>query len=90
MPHSLTVPVQGDKKMPAGTILELLENGKWHYIKDLEKKTHLNSGKVETVTKFLASYNFVELDESEQRVKIDPPTNRFLKRIRQLEKEENQ
>jgi len=76
--------------MPTETILELLENGKWHYLKDLEKKTHLNSGKVETVTKFLASYNFVELDEAKQKVKIEAPTNRFLKRIRQLEKEENQ
>ena len=76
--------------MPTETILELLENGKWHYLKEIEKKAHLNSGKVETVTKFLATYKFVKLDEAEQRVKIDPPTNRFLKRIRQLEKEENQ
>jgi hypothetical protein len=76
--------------MPTDTILELLENGKWHYLRDIEQKIHLNSGKVETVTKFLATYNFVKLDEAEQRVKIDAPTNKFLKRIRQLEKEENQ
>jgi DNA-binding IclR family transcriptional regulator len=75
--------------MPTETILRLLENGKWHYLKDLEKETHLASGKVETVTKFLATYNFVKLDEAEQKVRIDPPTNRFLKKIRQLENEEN-
>ena len=75
--------------MPAETILRLLENGKWHYLKDIEEKTHLNSGKVENVTKFLAKYNFVKLDEAEQKVKLDSPTNRFLKRIRQLENEEN-
>ena len=71
------------------TILQLLENGKWHYLKDIEEKTQLNSCKVENVTKFLANYNFVKLDETEQKVKLDPPTNRFLKRIRQLENEEN-
>ncbi|MHC3129784.1 MAG: hypothetical protein IBV52_06885 [Candidatus Bathyarchaeota archaeon] len=75
--------------MPAETILRLLENGKWHYLKDIEEKTHLNSGKVENVTKFLANYNFVKLDEAEQKVKLDSPMNRFLKRIRQLENEEN-
>jgi len=75
--------------MPAETILRLLENGKWHYLKDIEEKTHLNSGKVENVTKFLAKYNFVKLDEAKQKVKLDPPTNRFLKRLRQLENEEN-
>ena len=75
--------------MPAETILRLLENGKWHYLKDIEEKTQLNSGKVENVTKFLAKYNFVKLDEAEQKVKLDSPMNSFLKRIRQLENEEN-
>jgi len=74
--------------VPAETILRLLENGKWHYLKDIKKQTQLNNGKVENVTKFLAKYNFVKLDETKQKVKLDPPTNRFLKRLRQLENEE--
>jgi len=76
--------------VPAETILRLLENGKWHYLKDIKKQTQLNNGKVENVTKFLAKYNFVKLDETKQKVKLDPPTNRFLKRLRQLENEEKQ
>ncbi len=75
--------------MATETILQILENGKWHSLKDLTEKTQLNSFKVENVTKFLAKYNFVKLDEAEQKVKLDPPTSRFLKRIRQLENEEN-
>lgn len=75
--------------MPAETILRLLENGKWNYLKDIEEKTQLNSSKVENVAKFLAKYNFVKLDETKQKVKLNPPTNRFLKRLRQLENEEN-
>ena len=74
--------------MPTETILRLLENGKWHNLKDIEKETQLDSVKVENVTKFLASYNFIELDEVEQKVKLDPPTSRFLRKIRQLETEE--
>jgi predicted transcriptional regulator len=76
--------------MPTETILLLLENGKWHYLKDIEKRTQLNRVKVEIVTRFLANYNFVKLDEAKQKVKIDPLTRKFLKKIRQLEKEENQ
>jgi DNA-binding IclR family transcriptional regulator len=75
--------------MPTETILQLLENGKWHYLKDITEKTCLPSFKVESITKFLAKYSFVKLDEAEQKVKIDPPTNRFFKRIRQLENEKN-
>lgn len=75
--------------MPTESILQLLENGKWHYLKELTEKTCLNRYKVENVTKFLAKYNFVKLDEAEQKVKLDSPTIRFLKRIRQLENEEN-
>ena len=75
--------------MPTETIFQLLENGKWHYLKDITEKTSLNSFKVENVTKFLAKYNFVKLDTAEQKVKLDPPTNNFLKKIRLLENEEN-
>jgi hypothetical protein len=75
--------------VPTETILRLLENGKWHYLKDIERETCIDRVNVESVTKFLANYNFIELNEVEQKVKIDPPTGRFLKRIRKLENEEN-
>ncbi len=71
--------------MPTETILQLLENGKWHYLKDITEKTRLNSFKVENVTKFLAKYNFVKLDEVEQKVKLDTLTRKFLKQIRQFD-----
>ena len=74
--------------MPTEAILQLLENGKWHHLKDIEQKTHLDSFKVENITEFLAIYNFVKLDKAKQKVKLDPPTNKFLKKIRQIENEE--
>ena len=66
-------------------ILQLLENGRWHYIKDIEEKTQLNSHQIENITNFLAKFNFVKLDEAELKVKLDTPTQRFLQRIRQNE-----
>ena len=74
--------------MPTEAILRILENGKWHNLTDIEQKTHLNREKVEAVTRFLANYNFVKLDNMEQKVKLDPPTSKFFKRVRELEDEE--
>lgn len=62
------------------TILQLLENGKWHNVKDIEKKTQLNSHKVKTITDFLTKFNFVKLDTTEQKIKLNLPTKKFLKK----------
>ena len=69
-------------------VLRLLENGKWHDLKEIEEKTQLNDLKVKSVTKFLAQYNFIKLDDKEQKVKLDPSMQIFLKKIRRLEGEE--
>ncbi len=73
--------------MPTETILRILENGEWHHLKDLETKTQLTEHKIKYITNFLAEYNFIQLDETQQKVKLDPPTMKFLKKIRQIENE---
>ena len=73
--------------MPTDIILQVLENGKWHHLKEIEEKTQLNSHKVKTITKFLAKFNFVKLDHNEQKVKLDRTIMKFLKKIRQIENE---
>jgi DNA-binding IclR family transcriptional regulator len=75
--------------MPTETIIQLLENGKWHNLSDIEQETQINRNKVEAITAFLANYNFVKLDEKRQKVKLDNPTTKFFKKIRQIENEEN-
>jgi len=75
--------------LPTEIILQLLENGKWHYLKDIPKQTCLNSFKVEYVTNFLAQYNLIKLDKTKQKIKLNSPTTVFLKKIRQIETEEN-
>lgn len=69
-------------------ILKMLEDGKWHDLNEIREKTQLNDLKVKNVTKFLAQHNFIKLDEGEQKIKLDPSTRHFLKKIRQLESEE--
>lgn len=73
--------------MPTEIILQFLENGRWHHLKEIEEKTQLNSHQVENITNFLAKYNFVKLDHNEQKVKLNQSTMKFLKKIQQIEKE---
>ena len=73
--------------MPTESVLQLLENGKWHHLKEIEDKTQLNSHKVKNITNFLAKYNFVKLDHNEQKIKLNRSTMKFLKKIQQIEKE---
>jgi len=69
-------------------ILELLENGRWRDLKEIGKKTQLQDLDITSVTKFLAQYNFINLDKEGKKAKLDSSTQDFLKKIRQLEGEE--
>jgi len=72
--------------VPVEAILQLLENGRWHHLSDIQKKTMLHRSKIEALTRFLANYNFIKIDDEKQKVKIDPSLKQFLARLRQLEK----
>ena len=69
-------------------ILRLLKNGKWHDLEEIEKKIQLRDFNVTNITKFLSQYNFIKLDKEGKKVKLDPSTQDFLKKIRQLEGKE--
>ena len=69
-------------------ILKLLENGKWHDLKEMEKKTQLHDLEIMGITKFLAQFNFIKLDKTGRKAKLDPSTQDFLNKIRQLEGKE--
>jgi len=55
------------KRMSTELILQILENGKWHYIKNISKEARINQFKVDYITKFLIKYNFVTLYVAEQK-----------------------
>ena len=74
--------------MPTETVLQLLENGEWYYLKDMPTLTSLDYVTVDRVTEFLARYHFVKLDQAKQKIKLEKPTTDFFKTIRDLEKEE--
>lgn len=67
-------------------ILKLLEDGKWHDLKDTAKKSKLHEFKVEMILNFLAGYNFIDLDKEKQKAKLTPATLTFIREIQRLER----
>ena len=68
-------------------ILELLEDGKWHDIKEAIKKSNLQEFKVEMIYGFLAEYAFIDFNKEQQKAKLTPTTLKFIREIRRIEKE---
>jgi len=69
-------------------ILKLLEDGRWHDLNEIIKKIELQDLKVKSLTKFLAQYNFIELDKDGKKAKLGPSIQDFLKKIRRIEEDE--
>jgi|YelNatPaOPRAMG01_1025707.scaffolds.fasta_scaffold20596_4 DNA-binding IclR family transcriptional regulator len=51
-------------------VLELLENGEWHSIEEIQRKTRLSHQELKKVIDFLVKYDFVVVDEHGERIKV--------------------
>ena len=60
-------------------ILEILKDGKWHSIKEIEEKTKLHEFKLQMIIDFLTNFNFVEKKKDCKEIKA---TQEFLKIIK--------
>jgi hypothetical protein len=68
-------------------ILWMLEDGKWHELKEIQEKFVLPPVKTEIVVNFLGEYNFIEVKEKTKEVRLESSTRKFIKEIQRLEKE---
>lgn len=68
-------------------ILELLAMDRaWHSIDELAEKTDLRVEEIIEIVGFLATHQFISLNEQGKRAKIEESTDRFLIRIHDEEK----
>jgi len=61
-------------------VLELLEDGDWHELKEIGRKSGLQQSKLEAVVDFLEEYEFIHVDKEQQRAKLTHPVLKFLKK----------
>ena len=59
-------------------ILEMLRDGKWHKFEEIEQKTKTDEIQLLRIAEFLQDYNFIVIDESKKKAKIDKTAKEFL------------
>jgi len=59
-------------------ILEILDDGRWHLISDLQTGTNLNANQSKEIIEFLKAYEFVAVDQKKDRVKLKEAVRKFL------------
>jgi hypothetical protein len=59
-------------------VLEILDDGRWHLIRDVQTGTKLNASQSKEIIEFLKTYEFVAVDEKKNRVKLKEAVRKFL------------
>lgn len=63
------------------TVIEVLEDGRWHTIREISRKTKVNDFKIEVLATFLADYSFLDLNRREKKAKLSKVFAEFLKKM---------
>jgi predicted transcriptional regulator len=48
-------------------VLEILDDGHWHLISELQTETNLNASQSKKIIEFLKAYEFVTVDQKKSR-----------------------
>jgi DNA-binding IclR family transcriptional regulator len=59
-------------------ILEMLQDGKWHSLEDIQCQTEIDDTQIMRITDFLKDYNFVVTDMKKKKIKLNRNVQRFL------------
>ena len=59
-------------------ILEMLNDGKWHMLEEIQQKTKVDDNQIQSVIEFLKVYNFIVTGEAKKKIKLDKIVQKFL------------
>ncbi len=62
-------------------VLELLSDGHWHLLDEVQQKTELDKNQTRQVLVFLKKYGFINVDERKERIKLDETFLKFLMQV---------
>lgn len=62
-------------------ILDILSDGKWHVMKELQQQMDMDESEVQKIAAFLNKYDFATVDDANKKVKISKDFHEFLERI---------
>ncbi|MEM2118188.1 MAG: hypothetical protein QW386_04120 [Candidatus Bathyarchaeia archaeon] len=59
-------------------ILEILSDGEWHQLKEIQQEVNLNKKQLQQIIAFLKKYSFIIVDEENWKVKLEKTVQQFL------------
>lgn len=59
-------------------VLEMLIDGKWHMLREIQQKTELDRNQIRQVMRFLERYGFISVDKMVRKVILDRTVQKFL------------
>lgn len=72
--HLLDLPMA----LKIGGVLEKLSDGEWHSFEEIRKRMNLSRNEIQQIAGFLKQYEFVTVDETEKRMRIEEAVRKFL------------
>jgi DNA-binding IclR family transcriptional regulator len=61
-----------------GGVLEMLTDGEWHTLQGIRRKMKLNRDQIRQIALFLVEYEFVAIDETKNKIRIEEAVREFL------------
>ena len=59
-------------------VLEMLSDGEWHTLQGIRRKMKLNKDQIRQIALFLEEYEFVAIDETKNKIRIEEAVRKFL------------
>jgi DNA-binding IclR family transcriptional regulator len=59
-------------------VLEILSDGNWHTLEEVRRKMDLNRNQIQQIAGFLKEYEFVAIDETQKRMRVEETVRKFL------------
>ena len=69
-------------------VLSILHNGDWHRLAEIAERTGTLESKVELISSFLSTYNFLEFNRKTKRIRLSHELREFFEKISEIEQKE--
>jgi predicted transcriptional regulator len=68
-------------------ILLILKDGNWHSIQALSENINIPQNKLTHIIDFLTEFDFIQLDDTQKKAKLQKPLFKFINELARLEQE---
>jgi len=58
----------------------MLDDGQWHPLQEIRQEMKLNESQIQQILTFLKEYNFIIIDETRSKIKLEEKVQKFFTR----------